>query len=104
MSDRVNYIIWIKQADHNQCEAGLVEALRTLDAVDEVEVRPTEVPGLTRKEAILAVTLSVTANFATDGIKEVIDLLREQERGTVVHCRKPDGKELDLTKFIVDGD
>lgn len=104
MSDKVNFVIWIKQADRNQREADLVEALRTLDAIDEVEILPTEVPGLTRKEAILAVTLSVAANFATDGIKEVIDLLREQERGTVVHCRKPDGTELDLKTVVIDGD
>ena len=47
----------------------------------------------------MAVSLSVTANFATDGIKFVIDKLTDEGKAEVVYCRNPDGEEIPIDQL-----
>lgn len=51
----------------------------------------------------MAITLSVTANFATDGLKAAFKVLTVDEGAEVIMCRRPDGSEEELSQFKEDG-
>lgn len=97
------YTILIKP-DPTADISGIESVFAAADGVLAVDVSTAQISGLTRKEALLAITLSVTANFATDGLKLIIDQLNPEERERIVYCRRADGEEVDLSHLGVSRD
>jgi len=49
---------------------------------------------------LMAVSLSVTANFVTDGLKLVFSKLTDDASNEVVYCRRPDGEEIPVGDLV----
>ena len=72
---RTNLIALIKVNDALSTEerSALGAAIAAIPDADVGELAERDAMGMTTKEMILAVSLSITANFATDAIKDAID-------------------------------
>jgi len=70
--------------------------VEALEDVVSVSANSVDIAGITKKEAVLAVALSVTANFATDGLKAIFAHFEEEDAARVVLCRRPDGSKVPL--------
>lgn len=100
MAQNEQYTIWLQPLGS---VTELEESIKLLSELQEVISTSTtniEAPGITKKEAVLAVALSVTANFATDGLKAVLSHIQEDETAKVVLCRRPDGSNFPIGQDV----
>lgn len=102
MEQTEQYTIWIKPLRDVTVVNDTIKSLVELDGIISASSTNIDAPGITKKEAVLAVALSVTANFATDGIKAIISHLQEDEVSKVVLCRRPDGSNLSIGDHTAD--
>lgn len=100
MSEDPKYTLWLKPSASAFDKNSATERLLQFEGVTDAQFSEIEMSGVSRREALLAVTLSVTANFATDGIKAVVELLTEESNATIVMCRRPDGQDVPLESII----
>ncbi len=102
MDQTEKYTIWLKPTGGSVDAEHVMRSLKPMKDVVSVETVEIDVAGITKKEAILAVTLSVTANFATDGLKAIFAHFEDDETANVVLCRRSDGTNVPLNTSPAD--
>lgn len=93
MHQTVQYSIWVKPTGQGYDIRDAVTNVAALKGVVSATSTNVDVSGITKKEAVFAVALSVTANFATDGLKAIFDHLEKDDSAKVVLCRRTDGSD-----------
>lgn len=93
------YLLWVKPDDPAIDIQSLESSLCEIAGVEGAEISPLPALGANKKEVVMAVSLSVTANFLYDGLKVVFNKITEEGNAEVVYCRRPDGEEVPVDQL-----
>lgn len=94
MSQAEQYTIWVKPVGTPYDINSIVANVAALEDVLTASRTNIDASGISKKEAVFAVALSVTANFATDGLKVIFSHFEAGKAAKVVMCRRSDGSDV----------
>ena len=96
MTEDIQYTLWVKPGTSDADLQAVVRELQGVEGVISANALPLPGTGVTSREVVMAITLSVLANFTTDGLKAVFQLVTADETNEIIMCRRPDGTEENL--------